>query len=140
MPLFAIDWNPKPRQLRQFAVIAGLFCLLVVGFFWQSRRAGNPTVMWTLGTLGVAVGLLGALWPETVRYVYVGMMVVTYPIGWVMSHVVLGVIYYGVFTPLGLFFRLIGRDALQRRIDPAAATYWQPRPPAPPATRYLRQF
>jgi saxitoxin biosynthesis operon SxtJ-like protein len=136
--LVSIDWNPKPRSLRQFALAAGVFCALATAYLWQRR--GDIPIVWTIGTLGVTAGLLGSVWPETVRYVYIAVMVATYPLGWLMSHIVLGVIYYGVFTPLALWFRLTGRDVLQRRFDPAAYTYWQPRRPAPPASQYLRQF
>jgi hypothetical protein len=140
MALVAIDWSPKPRSLRQFAVLAGLFCLIVAMYLWQTGRAAHPAVCWMLAGVGVGVGLLGVLWPESVRFVYLGLMVVTFPIGWLSSHLFLGVIYYGLFTPVGLWFRLIGRDALERRFDPSTETYWRPRSPAPPMRRYLRQF
>jgi hypothetical protein len=45
-----------------------------------------------------------------------------------------------VFTPIGLFFRLIGRDPLHRRFQPEADTYWVGRRPATDVRRYFRQF
>ena len=40
-------------------------------------------------------------------------MVLAFPIGWTVSQVILAVMFYGLFTPIGLVFRLIGRDPLQ---------------------------
>ena len=56
-----------------------------------------------------------------------------------LSFVLLGLLFYGVLTPIGLFFRLIGRDALQRRIEPERETYWQPHEQAK-VRRYFKQF
>ena len=41
-------------------------------------------------------------------------MVLAFPIGWTVSQVILLLMFYGLFTPIGLVFRLIGRDPLQR--------------------------
>src|SRR2546423_2984283 len=41
----------------------------------------------------------------------------------VVSPIVMGVIFFGVFTPVALFMRLTGRDALRRAYDPAAPSY-----------------
>jgi hypothetical protein len=51
----------------------------------------------------------------------------------VVSPVVMGVIFFGVFTPVALVMRLAKRDALARSLDPAAPTYWKRREPAGPA-------
>ena len=66
-------------------------------------------------------------------------MAITYPIGWVVSHVVLAVLFLGVFTPVAVLFRLIGRDALARRRPPDRATYWLPMPAPDDVRSYFRQ-
>ena len=48
------------------------------------------------------------------RLIYVGWMVLAFPIGWTVSQVMLALMFFGLFTPIGLVFRLIGRDPLQR--------------------------
>ncbi len=52
-----------------------------------------------------------------VRPVFQGLTLIAAPIGFVISHVFLAVIYYLVITPIGLIFRLTGRDAIGRKID-----------------------
>jgi len=51
----------------------------------------------------------------------------------VVSPVVLGIIYFGVFTPTAWVMRLAGRDALSRRFEASAPTYWVDRDPPGPA-------
>jgi hypothetical protein len=64
----------------------------------------------------------------------------TLPIGLVVSFVMLGLFYFLLITPLGLVFRLLGRDPLHRRFDPKAETYWVEHQPADRPERYFQQF
>jgi hypothetical protein len=48
--------------------------------------------------------------------------------------------YYLLLTPVGLVFRLIGRDPLRRRFDRNATTYWIARRPPETSDRYFHQF
>ena len=49
-----------------------------------------------------------------------------------VSPIVMGAMFYLVFTPIGLLFRLLGKDPLRLRFDPDAASYWIHREPAAP--------
>ena len=51
----------------------------------------------------------------------------------IVSPVVMGVIFFVVFTPVAIFMRLTGRDALDRAYHPAAPSYWKRREPPGPA-------
>jgi hypothetical protein len=74
------------------------------------------------------------------RRVWIGMMMGLSPIGWVMSHLILAIIYYLVLTPVGLVLRALGRDPLHRRFEPEAKTYWIDRGEEPAVERYFRQY
>jgi hypothetical protein len=89
--------------------------------------------------LGVAAGLLILAAPQVGRRVYTGWMLAAVPIGWTITHVVLGLVYYLVVTPVGLLMRLVGYDPMHRRLDPQAATYWQDHPGPQAPARYFRQ-
>jgi hypothetical protein len=58
----------------------------------------------------------------------------------IVSPVVMGVIFFAVFTPVALFMRAIGRDAMARSYEPAAPTYWKRRDPAGPADDSFRNL
>ena len=125
------------KTLRQFAGL-WLVVLGALACYWGLWR-GSATAGWVLAALAITVGPLGLVWPQAVRPVWVAALIVTFPIGWVVSRVLLGVLYYGLFTPFALVFKLIGRDALVRR-RPAGDTYWVPKPAVADVGRYYRQF
>ena len=143
MSAIPIDWKPNTRKLREFG-IASLICFSAIGFFIAhkvgvfngSGRWTAPGVLWGLAVCGA----LGILLPPLIRPLYLVLMAIAMPIGWVMSHVLLGLVFYGLFTPIALFFRLVGRDALQRKIDAKAPTYWEQAPPERKPGDYYRQF
>ena len=85
------------------------------------------------------IGLPGLIRSNAIRPVYLGAMALTQPIGHVVSTVLLGLVYYGLITPLAFFFRITGRDALARR-EPALASYWGPKDEPTDVLRYLRQY
>ena len=86
------------------------------------------------------VGSLGLTRPEWVRFIYVGWMILAFPIGWTVSQVMLAVMFFGLFTPFGLVFRLIGRDPLQRTRRSNRESYWEPKPTPTDLKRYFKQF
>jgi hypothetical protein len=68
------------------------------------------------------------------------LMVVNYPIGWVVTHVVMALIFYLVVTPVGVIMRLTGRDPMEPGFDRTAKTYWKPRSTEHDPARYFRQY
>ena len=123
-------------MLRQFA---GLW-LVVFGGLAVWRVVSGHTDAWTyaLGTAAVVVGTIGLIWPAAVRPIYTGWMVVAFPIGWTVSKLALGLMFYGMFTIVSVVFKLTGRDVLGLRRR-SAATYWVPKAGARSSSEYLRQ-
>jgi hypothetical protein len=60
-------------------------------------------------------------------------------LGWVNTRLVLGLIFFGLITPMALVLRLAKRDPMRRAFDPGATTYRVRRQPRPGA-HLLRQF
>jgi hypothetical protein len=130
-----VSVRPSPAKLRQFAALWLVFFSILA--WWRGSSGGIlPGVILVL--VALTVGFLGLLKPATIRPVYSGWMVGIFPIGWVVSRLVLAAVYYVIFTPLGIFFRIIGRDPLQLR-SKSQASYWAPRPAAE-SHQYLRPF
>lgn len=147
MSLIEVNWKPSRRMCRQFGVGAfvvfgalGAWALAqhrIFGF-GLSERAAEITG-WTLVAAAVVCGLLGIVAPRLLRWAFVGLTLLTLPIGIVVSYVLIAALFYLLFTPIALFFRLIGRDLMHRRFEPSAETYWTERKPATDVKRYLRQ-
>jgi hypothetical protein len=123
--------------LRQFAAAAVVAACLAGGWLLWNQHAVAAAVVLALGT---AAGLLGLLQPRWLRWPYVVFTILTFPIGWAVSHLVLAIIYFGLIAPLGLVLRCCGRQPLAWKCNADGDTYWQPRPPEPKAKSYLRQY
>jgi hypothetical protein len=135
--MIEINKNPSQRELRQFAGIwFPLFCVMI-GLLVFRRSHGAGIAVWSIGA---AVALVGLAAPLVIKPLFVGMMYASFPIGWVMTHVLLGILYYGLITPVGVVMRLAGRDTMTRKFDRAASTYWIPREAAADKERYFRQY
>ncbi|APW64247.1 SxtJ family membrane protein [Paludisphaera borealis] len=133
-----IQFAPTAKTLRQFA---GLWLIFFGGLgLWEALGRGHSNLGAGLGAVAVVGGLLGLLRPDFLRPIYVAWMVLAFPIGWTVSLVMLAIMYYGLFTPIGLVFRLIGRDALQRTRRPGIESYWVPKPTPTDPRRYFKQF
>jgi hypothetical protein len=137
MTAFDIPWRPAARTLRQFAVL-WLLCVGLLAWRFGVAQGQAPGVV--LAALAVGVGVIGWRWPAAVRPLFVALIVLTLPIGWAVSNLLLIVVFYGLFTPIALLFRLLGRDALERRFYPDRDTYWEPKVVTSDPARYFRPF
>lgn len=125
------------RQIRQFAWIWLVFFGALAWF--KGIRPHQGTVACVLGVLAVVIWLAGVLKPQSIRPLYSLLMAVATPIGWVISNLVLALVFYLVFTPLGWLFRWIGRDPLSLKLRDEP-TFWEPMPPADEVRRYYHQY
>ena len=113
--------NLDAKGLRRFAVTVGSAIALVFG-------AGLPFLFdlvypkwpWIVAAVLIAWGLVA---PVSLGPVYRGWMRVSLLINKVTTPLVLAVVFVVLLFPVGLIFRIIGRDAMNRRFDPGAATY-----------------
>jgi hypothetical protein len=136
MSLIRINREPSGRQLAGFG-LAWLAFLGLAGARAWSR--GHPAAAETAWILAAVVPLAGLARPRFLRQVYVGLSHATYPVGIVLSHILLALVYYLVLTPLGFTMRLFRPDPLCRRFDPDAPSYWTARDETKPPESYFNQ-
>jgi len=129
---------PTRAELKYFGLIfAGFFGLVGAFIGWRFEAWTVARVMWVIGG---AVGVIYYLLPAAQPWIYRGWIYLTFPISWVMSHLILGAVYYLILTPIGLIMRMLGHDPMRRKIDRGAATYWIERKPSADASRYFKQY
>lgn len=115
------------KALRSFGlVVGGVLALIAVFLYWRNGWTLTP-VSTTLGGVGLALIALGLLVPLVLRSVYRVWMGLALVLGYIMTRVLLSIVYLFVVTPIGLLLRLFGKDLLDERLDPAAASYWKPK-------------
>jgi hypothetical protein len=94
-------------------------------------------IFWGVAALS---GVLVVVARQALLPLYLALTVVTLPIGFVVSHVLMACLYFLVVTPLGALMRIFGWDPMYRRIDKAASTYWAKRPPRRDPKHYFHQY
>jgi len=136
MALFQLNLKPSTKELRWFAGLwLPLFGAMLAWMLF--RKFDDPLAALAIAGAVAAVASAGLASPRIIRPVYLGMMRITFPLGWVISHVILFVAYFLVITPVGLVVRWF-HDPMQRLFDRAAPSYWIPRQ-QPERSRYFRQ-
>lgn len=63
---------------------------------------------------------------QFLKFLYEAWMKFAHALGWVNTRIILSIVYFLIFTPLALIFRLIGKDPLERRFE-AVDSYWNKR-------------
>ena len=133
-----IPKNPTNRMLRQFAAAWLVFFL---GWaLWQALRHGRTGLGIGLGALALVVGGAGLARPALLRWIFVGWMMLAFPIGWLLSQVMLILLFYGIFLPVALIMRLRGRDALGLKPGAGQPTFWLPKQTPLDVRSYFRQY
>jgi hypothetical protein len=107
-------------QARKTALVVA--AVLVAIALWNLYR-GRTTIVAVLGGIAVALTLIGLLVPFAARAFHRFWMGIAVVLGYVNSRIILSLLFYGVFTPVGLVRRIMGRDPMKRR-GPGQSTYW----------------
>jgi hypothetical protein len=138
MALIDINKNPTSRELKIFGFLFVLFFAVVGGLvWWQSGSRTAGLIVWAAAGLILLIFLLVA---PARRPIYLAWSYALYPIGYVITLVLMGVVFYLVITPTGLLMRLFGRDPLSRKFQPEAKSYWIKRKEDASLDRYFRQY
>ena len=82
----------------------------------------------------------GFLLPRALLPFYLGLLIVAYPLGLIVREIFLLLIFFGVFLPIGMVFRLMRRDALHRAFEKNRESYWEIKKKPEDAASYYRQW
>ena len=138
MAVIDLKTEASKSELQWFGLLFGLFFGLIGGLAWWRWEAQN--VAYGIWSVAGVITVLYYLIPPMRKPLFFGWMYAAYPIGWVISHVILLTIYYVVLTPIGLFMRALGHDPLQKKLKPKADTHWIRREPTKDPGRYFHQY
>ena len=124
----SVDHRFQVKELRQFGLmVGGVFS--VIGL-WPMFLRGEPLRLWAV-VLGSLLILLGSLVPTWLAPVHRGWMWVGHVLGWINTRIILGVIFYGLITPIGIAFRMLGKDTMRQSFSDTSSTYRVNRQPRP---------
>jgi hypothetical protein len=148
MSLIEINWNPSRKTLRDFGLIGLIACPVLGGIFYCFAHFGifhrfahlSDGACLVIAAIGVILFTVSRLSLTLTRWIFIGLTLMGAPIGFVVGVVVLGIVFFGLLTPVGLAFRLAGRDPLRLRRDPSRTSNWQPHTQIHDLKRYFRPF
>lgn len=115
--------KPKDETIEIKKFGFGLTALLCLIGGWQYYKRHVDVCVWFFGFAGLVI-ILAFFAPIILKPIFVVITKVGSAIGWVNTRIILGIIFYLIFTPVGLFSKLIGKDLLGERIDKDAKSYW----------------
>lgn len=100
----------------------------------------HPILAASLGGIAIAGVIASWLAPSVFQRVYVVATRLTRPIGWVVSQLVLALMFFAVLTPLAVAFKVLRRDRLLLTKPALASSFWRPRSRAVDLRRYFRSY
>lgn len=118
------------KELRQFGLLVGTV-FVVIGL-WPLVFRGGSLRLWATGIGGLLI-LCGGARPAILGPVHKGWMWVGHILGWINTRILLGIVFYGLVTPIGIIFRLMGKDTMRQAFSESSATYRVVRSSRPPS-------
>jgi len=108
--------------LRKFGLLMVFGFVLISLIFIKHKHSVMPTAAVALSFM-----LIAFFAPASLKYLYILWMKLAYILSWVNTRLLLGIIFYLVFSPVGLFMRLFKIDPLERNFEPLNDSYWKPK-------------
>jgi hypothetical protein len=110
----------EKSDVRKFGITIGVILLIIAGFlFWKEKESFQ-----ILLTFGITFCILGIAIPFILKPIYWVWMIFATILGWIMTRVILSLLFYIIFTPIGLILRFFGKQFLELRWDKSKQSYW----------------
>ena len=110
----------EKSDLRKFGITIGVILFIIAGFlFWKEKESFQ-----ILFTFGLTFCILGIVIPFILKPIYWVWMIFATILGWIMTRVILSLLFYIIVTPIGLISRLFGKQFLELRWDKSKESYW----------------
>ena len=108
------------KELRKFAITMCVAFFLIGGFLFIKGKNAYLTI-WIISSIFLLSGLF---LPKILKPIYIIWMVFANIMSWIMTRIILGILFFLVFTPMGLVSKIIGKEfvSLKWKID--KPTYW----------------
>ena len=120
----------EKSDLRKFGITVGVILLIIAGFLFWKEKVSFQLVL----AVGIILFAFGITIPVLLKPVYLVWMIFATILGWLMTRVILSLLFYVIFTPIGLISRLFRKQFLELRWDRSQDTYWNYR-----ATKHVKK-
>ena len=108
------------KELRSFGLlVGGVFSVIAV---WPMLFRGDSLRLWAIAVGGLLI-ILGGILPQALAPIHKGWMWTGHVLGWINTRILLGIVFYGLITPIGIVFRLMGKDTMRQAFSEQSSTY-----------------
>lgn len=126
----------EKSDLRKFGITIGVILTIIAGFlFWKDNESFQILLI-----IGVVLSVLGIVVPILLKPIYWVWMIFATILGWFMTRVILSLLFYVIFTPIGFIPRLFGKQFIELKWDKTNSTYLNYRLDIPEKDNYEKQF
>ena len=110
----------EKSDFRKFGITIGIILIMLAGFlFWKEKESSQIFL-----TVGIVLFAFGIAIPVVLKPIYWIWMIFATILGWIMTRVILSLLFYIIFTPIGLISRLFGKQFIELKWDKTNSTYW----------------
>ncbi len=115
---------PDKTGLRNFGIITGLLIIILIGtlvpWIWD-----QDILAWQryTGSIGGVLIVWGLVHPQSLILIYKPWMALAEKLGWLNTRIIMFLMFYILFLPMGIMMRLVGKDPMNRKFDPEAESY-----------------
>lgn len=125
------------QSLKKFGITMGIAFLAIALLVFFKHKQG----IFPVAVISGIFFLLAFMAPGILKPLYIVWMCLAFILSWVNTRIILCAMFYFIFTPIGLFIRLCGKDLLDRKIEENKSSYWQNKEKKPfKQLDYERQF
>ncbi|HSC75130.1 MAG TPA: SxtJ family membrane protein [Pseudomonadales bacterium] len=115
-----------PAELRKFGLVTGAIIIGFIGFFLPWLKGGVEKALHWLTIAGPIGGIL-IIWafthPASLIHFYKPWMAFAEKLGWLNTRIILSIVFYLLFFPIGIIMKLTGKDPMHRKIDTTLSSY-----------------
>lgn len=112
------------QDLRKFGIVTGILIIVLIGglvpWIWDKNIIEWQKITAPLGSLLI---VWGGLHPTSLILVYKPWMAFAEKIGWVNTRIILLLLFYVMFVPIGFIMKIIGHDPMARKLNTSQASY-----------------
>lgn len=108
------------KELRKFSLVIGIFLGLLGGLSWW-RSTGHYSWLFVITMAFLFVGFGRPMLLKPIHKVWMTLAIL---MGWIVTRIILSVLFYLIVTPIGLSVRLLGKNTLDLKFDDDTSSYW----------------
>jgi len=113
-----------PKEQRKFGIALAVFLLLIATYLYFRHEVLNPVLPAVSGVILIT----GLIWPRGIKPLFVAFSYFGFGMNWIVTNVILLLLFFVIFTPTGMIMRLFGKKLLDNGFKEPDATYWIDRP------------